>query len=277
MQKKAPRISVLMPTLNSGMHIAEAIESILNQTVTDFEFLIVNCPSKDNTLKIIEQYAKQDKRIKIINCKKTLSVAEALNTGLKYCHGEYIARMDSDDISMPNRFEKQIEYMEKHPNVGILGTGIQMFGQRNGIFIYKEHITILDLIRKCYLSHPSVMFRRSLFDKYNLSYILNDAEDYDLWARAVKITEIHNLPMVLLKYRTHDHQATEVNLAKIRKNDKKIRDDLVNFITDIPEFQKKLRRMAYDARFYDPYCLDFHMFLHHPFRYIKLRKKKLPK
>lgn len=274
MQKKDPIISVLMPTLNSEAYIAEAIESILNQTFTDFEFIIVNGPSDDNTLKIIERYAKKDKRIKLIKCKEKTSVTDALNQGLRYCNGKYIARMDSDDISLPDRFEKQVKYMNQNPNVGILGTAIQIFGQQNKVLFYKKHITLLDLVNKCNLAHPSVMFRKSVLDKYDLKYLLTSAEDYDLWARAIKITNIHNLPVVLLKYRFHNHQATNIYSAGIQKNAEKIKNDLISFITDIPELQKKIKRIAHDAMFYNPSCLDLHMLLHHPFRYLRLKHLK---
>ena len=122
-----PKVSVLMPAYNSEAFVAEAIESILNQTYTDFEFIIINDGSTDKTAEIIDEYAKNDSRIKFINNHKNQGLIAVLNQGLDLCTGEYVARMDSDDISMPQRFEKQVQYMDEHQEVGILGTWIDFF------------------------------------------------------------------------------------------------------------------------------------------------------
>ena len=121
MKKKSPLISVLMPVYNSEKYVAEAIESILCQTYKDFEFIIINDASTDSSLKIIAKYAKQDKRIKLINNKKNVKISASLNKGLSIAKGKYIARMDSDDISLPSRFELQTKFLADNPAVGIVG------------------------------------------------------------------------------------------------------------------------------------------------------------
>ena len=125
---KKPRISVLMTAYNSQQYVAQAMESILNQTFSDFEFIIINDGSTDDTARIIRQYATRDSRIKFIDNKVNKGLISVLNQGLELCKGEYIARMDSDDISIPTRFALQLEYMDAHPDVGVLGGAISRFG-----------------------------------------------------------------------------------------------------------------------------------------------------
>lgn len=117
-----PKVTVLMPAYNAEKYIETAIESILNQTYKDFEFIIVNDCSTDSTLDIIERYAKQDKRIKIISNKENQKIAQTLNNGLKEAKGKYIARLDADDWSYPERLEKQVNFMEENPDV-VLSSG----------------------------------------------------------------------------------------------------------------------------------------------------------
>ena len=158
----SPRISVLMPAYNSEQYVAESIESILNQTFTDFEFIIINDGSTDNTAKIIDEYAKRDERIKFVNNSKNKGLIGVLNEGLNLARGEYIARMDSDDISLPTRFERQIAYMELHPKCGVLGTWFQMFGNASNIVRHPKRINLLNLLRDQHVGHPTVMIRKSV-------------------------------------------------------------------------------------------------------------------
>ena len=196
---KKPRISVLMPAYNSAPYIAEAIESILNQTFSDFEFLIINDGSTDKTADIVAQYAKVDKRIKFIDNKKNQGLIAVLNQGLDLARGEYIARMDSDDISMPERFEKQILYMDANPDVGVVGTAGQNFGADNSVNISPAIVDAVELLRGVGFYHPSVMMRKSVIDKYNLRYDKNFylVEDHELWTRLLNVTKLRNIPDVL--------------------------------------------------------------------------------
>ena len=268
-----PRVSVLMSAYNSEQYIAEAIESILNQTFTDFEFIIINDGSTDDTADVIRKYAKQDKRIKFIDNKKNSGLISVLNQGLDICTGEYIARMDSDDIATPARFATQVEYLDKHNDVGVLGTAIQLFGADNKVRKYKENITFLDVAYFSPVAHPTVMIRRDVLERHNLRYNPEHfaAEDYGLWAEMVKVTKIHNLPDVLLKYRTHNTQISNVHSKTQRDTSMKIRNSMIDFLTDNPKFRKKILKIVHDLKFYDPMSLSRHLLMHHPIKYLKLK------
>lgn len=211
--KKTPKISVLMPTYNAEEYIATAIESILNQTFSDFEFIIINDGSTDNTADIVKTYAKADKRIKFVDNKKNQGLVAVLNQGLDMANGEYIARMDSDDISLPQRFARQVEYMDANPDVGVLGTAGQNFGADNSTNISPEIVDVIELIRGVGFYHPSVMMRKSVLDEYNLRYDPNYplAEDHELWSRMLNVTKMRNIPDVLLKYRVHENSVSVAN------------------------------------------------------------------
>jgi glycosyltransferase involved in cell wall biosynthesis len=216
------KLSVIMPVYNSEKYVFEAIYSILNQTFTDFQFIIINDGSIDNTLKIIKRI--RDKRIVIIENHYNFGIVRCLNYGLDIARGEYIARMDSDDISLLTRFEKQIFYLDKNNDVGIVGTWFKIFGNQNKIVMHKQIVDINDFLDGNKIGHSTVMMRKSILDKYHLRYDQNfeSAEDMDLWTRAIQYTQIHNLQEILLKYRWHDK-----NISILHK---KQQDELTNII-----------------------------------------------
>ncbi|MBR3510480.1 MAG: glycosyltransferase family 2 protein [Alphaproteobacteria bacterium] len=233
---KTPKISVLMSAYNTEKYIAESIESILNQTFKDFEFIIINDGSTDKTAQIIKKYAKQDKRIKFIDCKKNAGLIAALNKGLELCRGKYIARMDADDISVPTRFEKQIKYMEKHPECGVLGGLHEKFGdgiKNMVIYRYQPKVKMLDfLLHGNLVSHPTVLIRKEILTKNNIKYDSNCpyAEDFAFWTEIVKHTEIHNLQEVLLKYRWHKENVSLVHKKIQDDSAEKVRKNIVNYL-----------------------------------------------
>lgn len=197
-----PLVSVLMPVYNAQAYIKEAIDSILNQTYTNFEFIIINDGSLDNSVDIIRHYA--DPRIVFIDNQDNKGLVTVLNHGLDIAKGKYIARMDADDISLPNRLEKQVSFMERHSKVGVLGSWFHIFGGGfDRIETKLRYPTLKDMIKTSPVGHPTAMFRKSVFDKYHVRY--DDkwkyAEDYELWIRANKYTQIANLQEVLLEYR----------------------------------------------------------------------------
>lgn len=262
---KNPRISVVMPAYNSENYIGEAIESILNQTYSDFEFIILNDGSTDNTAKIVKEYAKKDKRIKFIDNKKNQGLVSVLNQGLDLARGEYIARMDSDDISLPTRFAKQIKYMEKHPECGVLGTWFQLFGKNTTIVHHPEHIKILNILHDQHVGHPTVMLRKSVVDKYGFRYDQNykHAEDFELWSRMVFVTEIHNLQEILLQYRWTDtnvsvvHSQTQQNVAK------QVKQNILKKLTIDTDIQHEITRISK------------HKIVHNPIRQINIDDTQL--
>ncbi|GHT52306.1 hypothetical protein AGMMS49982_12160 [Bacteroidia bacterium] len=226
--KKIPRISVLMPAYNAETYIAEAIESILQQTYSDFEFIIINDGSTDKTAEIIRGY--DDSRIQFIDNTKNQGLIAILNQGLDLAQGEYIARMDTDDISLPTRFEKQIAFMDAHPDVGILGTWVLKFGDcENHIRKRKAKLGIWQLVTSAIVSHPTVMLRKSLLDKYSLRYDSEyvACEDYALWAQASGYTTIACLQEVLLHYRWHHANVSQTHRQLQKDNAKRVRKKLL--------------------------------------------------
>ncbi len=223
-----PRISVLMTAYNTELYIAEAIESILNQTYTDFEFIIINDGSTDNTASIIKKYADSDQRIIFVDNKENQGLIAVLNQGLDMARGEFIARMDADDKSLPQRFEKQIAYLDAHPDVGVLGTLIHGFDKIDAPGIQIPVITAMDLLEKNYIAHPSVMIRKELLDKYNLRYNpdYKHCEDLELWSRLIFLTKFRNIMEVLLMYRITGNNISAQNWQHQQNMSAKIRADL---------------------------------------------------
>ncbi len=225
-----PVISVLMAIYNGERFAKEAIESILDQTFTDFELILIDDCSTDNTLQIMKQY--DDPRVVIIENERNLGLARSLNRGLEVAQGKYIARMDADDISMPNRFSKQIEYLEKHFDIDICGSWIKSIDiNGNSIIFGKCKYPLSSNVINCYLlfqnpvAHPTVIFRKRIFqkiDNYNPEF--NIAQDYDLWTRTIGNCKIANIPDFLLKYRIHGNSLSNnfekalLEEYKIRKN-----------------------------------------------------------
>jgi len=207
-----PLVSVVMPTYNSGELIHQAIKSILNQTYTNFEFIIINDASTDNTLNIIKEYEKKDNRIKIINNKKNLDVEISRNKGLDIAKGKYIATMDSDDISLPQRFEKQVEFLEKNKDIFLIGTNycqIDINNKKinNNVHVItdsnklKNHITN----GKNKICHPSIMFRNEKKIRYRPKIYY--AGDYDFYLQLLSNNKkLSNLKEILLQYRVHSTQ-----------------------------------------------------------------------
>lgn len=206
-----PKISVIMPAYNAEKYIKEAIDSILSQTFGDFEFIIIDDGSTDNTCAIIESYS--DSRIRFFRNEKNMGVAATLNRGLDLARGEYIARMDSDDISLPQRFEKQVAFMDSHPDIAVCGTAIECFGARHETRFFSENDAALkvDLLFGCCFAHPSVMLRTSVIRSNSFYYdtAFDKMEDYELWCRVSKVGGLSSLHEILLKYRVHPGQVTQ--------------------------------------------------------------------
>jgi glycosyltransferase involved in cell wall biosynthesis len=196
-----------MPVYNGERYLKEAIDSILNQTFGDFEFIILNDGSTDNTKKIITSY--DDSRIVYIENEKNLGIVKTLNKGIDNTKGKYIARMDADDISLPERFEKQIALMERYEDIDICGTWIMYMGRGNIWKIPEYDIEAkLTLIYGSSFAHPTVMIRKKIFDKYFIRYDEKflGAEDYKMWIDMSKIAKFYNIQEVLLNYRVHNSQ-----------------------------------------------------------------------
>lgn len=228
--KKMSKISVVMPVYNTKKEfLCEAMESILNQTFSDFEFLIIDDGSTNPCVKeTISTY--HDPRIKYFY-KDNSGVADTLNFGLSKATGEYIARMDSDDISVPERFEKQVVFLDSHPGVSLVGGWIEFFPKGN-IWKTPQRPAYLDFLNGPKVAHPSVMFRRQDFEKYDLKYNPEyPAEDYDLWSRAIRVLKIENIQEVLLKYRVSDEQVTTAKTSRITNSAQRTQRNMLDFLT----------------------------------------------
>ena len=212
-------ISVVMANYNTPEeYLRPAIDSILNQTYTNFEFIIIDDGSTNDSVSIIESY--DDKRIVLIKNSENIGVPKSRNKGLDICHGEYMAVMDSDDISMPNRFEEQIKYLRGHENVIVCGTGIECIGDweklhPNKIICHtienRESYQIHLLFdNRPLIFHPSAMLNRKLMLKYNIRYddSLQASLDYKLWVSCSQVAECVIMKKILLKYRVHDKSIT---------------------------------------------------------------------
>ena len=214
-----PKISVIMPVYNSEKYLKEATDSILSQTYTDFEFIIIDDCSSDSSVKIIEEY--DDNRIVFIKNEENLGVAKTLNRGLSICKGEFIARMDSDDISLPERFEKQLKYLEENKNTAVVSCGVQTFCDDKIIsetgWSNSEPAKIKkDLFFSCAIAHPTVMMRASAIKEvggYDPDY--NGVEDYELWYRVSEKYDIASINDVLFKYRVHENQVSRKPPARV--------------------------------------------------------------
>ena len=204
-----PKISVLMPVYNAEKYLREAIDSILNQTFIDFEFLIINDASTDNSKKIILSY--KDPRIRYYENTNNLGVAKTLNKGLRLAKTNYIARMDADDISIDKRLEFQYNKFGEDKNIVIVASYYEEVDERGFILrtvkdaASPEKIFYTLQFRNC-LGHPTVMFNKSIiFGKFNGYSEKNEAEDYDLWLRVSKYYKIIKIPQVLHKLRITKH------------------------------------------------------------------------
>jgi len=205
---KPPRASVVMPVYNSEKYLKSAMDSILEQSFKNFDFIIIDDASTDNSLEIIKSYT--DPRIKLVINNKNQGISYSLNRGINLSSGEYIIRMDSDDISLPKRFEKQIAFMDSHPKFGVCGTWVKTIGAEEGVVwrpSTKPDIVHCTTLFSAVLCHPSTIIRRTFLEQYSLRYCLEVSgfEDWDMWRRAAIHFPIVNIPQVLLYYRTRKY------------------------------------------------------------------------
>jgi glycosyltransferase involved in cell wall biosynthesis len=204
---KQVNVSVLLPVYNGGDTLAQAVESILNQTLANFELLIIDDASKDNSAGVIRQYASQDSRIKPVFHEVNQGLTATLNEGLKLAQSDYVARMDHDDESLPNRLQIQWDYLQANPDIVVAGSFVYHMGNQPEydrlVELPIENSKIQEKLKQynC-LYHPSVMMRRIpilAIGGYRPEF--KNAEDYDLWLRVSKVYQLANIPQPLLRYR----------------------------------------------------------------------------
>jgi glycosyltransferase involved in cell wall biosynthesis len=201
------KITVLMSVYNGEKYLREAIDSILNQTFTDFEFLIINDGSTDSSRDIILSY--RDPRIRLVDNERNIGLTKSLNRGLNVARGEYIARIDADDISMPNRLDVQYNYMKDDPNLAICASSYEQIDENeNSLKIIEGYLECEQLYYfhtfANWLAHSSIMFKKSIALQVNgYDDKLIRAQDYDLWYRISRMGKVIQIDEVLLKLRIH--------------------------------------------------------------------------
>ncbi|MCJ2276094.1 glycosyltransferase [Acinetobacter baumannii] len=220
-------VSVVLPAYNAELYLKEAIDSVLSQTFTDFELIILNDGSIDRTEEIILSY--NDSRIVYVKNEKNLGLIGTLNKGINLAKGKYIARMDADDICLPERFKKQVDFLEKNNEIDLIGTNaikINNNGDRIGVINMpaSDHDIKMMLFIQSPFIHPSIMGRTTVFRSFEYEKEFYRVEDYMLWIRMSQNSKFHNINEFLLKYRYLDNSESKL----LNKNYSKKRDALIN-------------------------------------------------
>jgi glycosyltransferase involved in cell wall biosynthesis len=225
-----PLVSVLMPCFNVEKYVEESLNSILNQTYQNLEIIAINDFSSDNTGNILHSMAQKDSRIKVVENEENLKLIKTLNKGIGLCSGEYIARMDSDDIALPTRIEKEVAFLEQNKDHDIVSTQFYAFPSENPNKRSLHHNPIryeelcAYLLFKSGICHPAVMIRKRVFTELGLSFGAEylHVEDYALWSQALYLTKLANVDEGLLLYRVHQQQVSSLHEELQIENKKKV-------------------------------------------------------
>jgi glycosyltransferase involved in cell wall biosynthesis len=209
-QLPAPAISVLMPVFNARRHVALAVQSILDQSFGDFEFIIVDDGSTDGSTDLLRQFASEDTRIRLITRANT-GYVRALNDALAVARGEFVARMDADDVAMPDRFARQIELMRANPELVLVGGATELIDAAGRVLLRPPVETTDEQLQAGLLDgnsgigHPTAMLRRqAMIAVGGYDESMCPAEDLDLWLRLAEVGKLANLSQIVLQYRIHD-------------------------------------------------------------------------
>ncbi len=225
-----PIVSVVMAAHNAMPYLPEAVESILQQSLRDFEFIIVNDGSTDGSAAWLDSRAADDPRVRVLN-QENIGLTKSLNRGLNAAHGKFIARMDADDVSLPGRLEAQVRHLQSHPDLGVVGTfaeTINAKGDRIGRVKPASRVVghlqaQWQLLFKNAMVHPSVMMPKDValsLGGYDCRW--NTSQDYDLWSRISEVYKVANLPQVHLHYRVHGKSISSSRSKIQRENSRAI-------------------------------------------------------
>lgn len=250
MKKSNPTISIIMVFYNAEQYIKEAVKSVLKQSFQDFELLLIDDGSKDQSVRIVEEF--EDDRIIIIH--KTHDYITSLNYGLEQAQGKYIARMDADDIMHPDRLFVQYHLMEDKPWIDFCSSWCTFFEEKTGKkFLHNESSGVIkdplvSLLHKNIFIHPTMIFKTDFLKKNNLKYqYYNYAEDYKMWVEAAKLgAKFYIEPQSLLFYRCHEHQVSTTKSEEQRITSLQIKEEIMDcLLSDLPKELKD---------FYDSLC-----------------------
>lgn len=207
-----PAVSVLLPVYNGETYLAEAIESILNQEFRDFELLVLDDGSTDQSMDIVRSFT--DGRIRLIRSNRNNGLVATLNLGIELSQGAFIARMDADDVSLPHRLGLQHDYLNRHPDIAMCGGAVKVMGTEEMWIQPQDPEEVkCSLLFRCCIAHPTVMIRRESLTTTGMFYDprFKHAEDYELWVRLSRRTLITNLRIPLIRYRLHNNQVSRVH------------------------------------------------------------------
>ena len=217
----APIVSVVMSAYNEEAAIACAIQSILYQNLTNFELILIDDSSTDTTLSIMEKYGRKDERIIILKNSSNIGLPASLNKGIAKSTSEFIARMDADDYSYPDRLHLQYQFLQKFPEISVVGSNAIIINEA-GAELSKTKMPLTHsimaqhIIRKCPLIHPSVMYRKSfILSMHGYDEKLKKKQDYDLWMRGCKLFKYANIEKPLIKYRVQNYKSIKTDLYGI--------------------------------------------------------------
>jgi glycosyltransferase involved in cell wall biosynthesis len=210
--KSTPAVSVLMPVYNAERFLALAVDSVLAQTFGDFELIVVNDGSTDGSKALLDEYARRDSRVRVISRENT-GIVGALNDAFAEARASLLARMDGDDVSLPDRLRAQVEFMRTHADCSLLGTEVCCIDEEGLRILQPQHLCDHDAIEAQMLNgdggaivHPSVMMRREAVERVGAYRFIHQwAEDLDLFLRLAEVGRVANVPEVLFHYRMHSH------------------------------------------------------------------------
>lgn len=212
-----PLISVVLPAYNAAAYLPVALQSMADQTFGRLEVICINDGSTDETASILDRFSAGDKRFRAVHFQSNRGLVAALNEGIKEARGKYIARMDADDESLPDRLQRQFEFMEQHPEVGICGMAMEWMHNGKIIQLPEHHDDIVCRgWRESPFAHPTVILRAEVLRKHSLCYEADafPAEDFDLWVRLLSLSRGYNFPEVGLRYRVHEAQISSKGNTK---------------------------------------------------------------
>lgn len=256
---RQPLISVVMPVFNGQEYIHSAIESILGQSCADFEFIIIDDGSTDNTAQIVKKFQEIDSRIILIS-RANKGLSRSLNEGIDLASGALIARMDADDIALSERFKNQLAWL-KLTGADICGSWIECFGGgSSAVYRHPQSDVAIKtgLLFGCLLAHPTVMIKAPLIKALKYDSDWNRAEDYELWTRiALAGAKFTNIPEVLLRYRVHSSQVSTASSAEQKLLSQNIRKNYWKLSSIVKKIDENLAQEF--LKLYDPESVSIDM------------------